>query len=342
MPVQRSFTKALRAVVTALLFPAVLLAFSPAAIAQTPTSVTLRLAWIPGLGGDQPAYFLGVEKGFYKQAGIDLRLVEGKGAAPNSTLLAQKSEEFSVIDANVLALGVGQGLPIRSVGTFVQQAPFDLVFSTSSGIKTVADLKGKTVGLQSGEAMTDLFNRLLVVNNVDPKSVRVVSITGANKPQVLYQGQVDAVGAYVTGDFYRVKLGAPPGFTVDHLLYKDLGVTTLNASIAAHTDLIRDNPGLIKRFMTATVRAWEYARKNPAEAVEATLKANPKSNKQFVTDTLDWALKLAQTSRSAGRPLGWTSETDWTETLDLLEKYVGLKNRQPSARYFTNEFISNP
>jgi NitT/TauT family transport system substrate-binding protein len=239
----------------------------------------------------------------------------------------------------VLALSVGSGLPIRSVGTFVQQAPFDLIYGTNSGIKTFADLKGKTVGLQPGEAMTALFGALLAANKVDPSTVRIVPVTGANKPQILYQGQADVVGGYVTGEFFRIKLGAPAGFDVEQLLYKDGGITTLNASVATHTDLIKDNPDLVKRFMAATVRSWEYAKGHPEEAADETIKAAPKSNRTFLLETFAWVVKLSQTDKSAGKPLGWTSEQDWASTLDLLEKYVDLKNRQPTPAYFTNEFI---
>jgi len=307
--------------------------------AQKLDEITLRLAWIPGFGGDQSPFFLGAAKGFYRDAGIDLKIIEGKGAAPNATLLAQKSEQFTVIDANVLAISVGQGLPIRSIGTFVQQAPFDLIYKSSSGIKSLADFKGKTVGLQPGEAMTALFPVLLSSNNIDPASVKIVSVSGANKPQVLYQGQVDAVGGYVSGEYYRVKLGAPANVDIEQILYKDWGITTLNASVATYNDLIKENPGLVRRFMAATVKAWEYARSNPAEAVDATLKAAPKANREFLTETLSWVFKLSHTDKSAGKPPGWTSEADWNATLDLMEKHVGLKNRQPAAQYFTNEFI---
>jgi len=307
--------------------------------AQPLDQVTLRLAWIAGFGGDQVPFFLGYAKGFYKEQGIDLKIVDGRGAASNATLLAQKSEQFAVIDANVLALSVGSGLPIRSVGTFVQQAPFDLIYGTNSGIKTFADLKGKTVGLQPGEAMTALFGALLAANKVDPSTVRIVPVTGANKPQILYQGQADVVGGYVTGEFFRIKLGAPAGFDVEQLLYKDGGITTLNASVATHTDLIKDNPDLVKRFMAATVKSWEYAKGHPEEAADETIKAAPKSNRTFLLETFAWVVKLSQTDKSAGKPLGWTSEQDWASTLDLLEKYVDLKNRQATPAYFTNEFI---
>jgi NitT/TauT family transport system substrate-binding protein len=301
--------------------------------------VTLRLAWIAGFGGDQVPFFLGKSKGFYKEQGIELTIVDGRGAASNATLLAQKSEQFAVIDANVLALSVGSGLPIRSIGSFVQQAPFNLIYGAKSGIKSFADLKGKTVGLQPGEAMTALFSALLTAHKVDPSSVRIVSVTGANKPQILYQGQADVVGGYVTGEFFRIKLGAPAGFDVEQLLYKDGGITTLNASVATHTDLIKENPDLVKRFMAATVKSWEYAKQHPEEAADETLKAAPKSNREFLNETFGWVVKLSQTESSTGKPMGWTSEQDWTSTLNLLEKHVDLKNRQPASVYFTNEFI---
>lgn len=187
--------------------------------------------------------------------------------------------------------------------------------------------------------MTALFNALLTANKVDPSTVRIVPVTGANKPQILYQGQANVVGGYVTGDFFRVKLGAPAGFEIQQLLYKDGGITTLNASVATHADLIKENPGLVKRFMAATVKAWEYAKQHPEEAVDEALKAAPKSNRTFLLETFGWVVKLLQTEKAAGKPLGWTSEQDWAATLGLLEKHVELKKRQPAQAYFTNEFI---
>ena len=72
----------------------------------------------------------------------------------------EEAEQFAVIDADVLALSIGEGLPIRSVGTFVQQAPFDLIFGTKSGIKTFADLKGKTIfGLPARRGDDSTFQR---------------------------------------------------------------------------------------------------------------------------------------------------------------------------------------
>ena len=78
--------------------------------AQPLDQVTLRLAWIAGFGGDQVPFFLGNAKGFYKEQGIDLKIVDGRGAASNATLLAQKSEQFAVID-----LGAPAGFDVEQL-----------------------------------------------------------------------------------------------------------------------------------------------------------------------------------------------------------------------------------
>jgi ABC-type nitrate/sulfonate/bicarbonate transport system substrate-binding protein len=59
------------------------------AAARSLDPVTFRLAWIPGFGGDQPPFFLRAVNGFYKEAGIDLKIIDGRGAASSATLLSQ-------------------------------------------------------------------------------------------------------------------------------------------------------------------------------------------------------------------------------------------------------------
>ena len=313
---------------------------APSAPADHPLDeVVLRLAWTAGGGGDQPPFFLGLEKGWYREVGIDLKIIEGKGAAPNVQLLGNKSDLFSIIDANVLAASVSKGVPIKSIGTIVQQAPFDIAYRTDSGIKTLQDLRGKNVGFQPGEAQGELFAHLLQANGIDPRDVKVTGVAGANQPQALYQGQVDAVGGYVTGSYFRVKLGAPAGMQVDHIMYKDNGVSTLNASVAAHVDTLKDKPDLVRRFMAATTRALEYSKDHQDEAIAALLTQYPDANRELLTESTKWAFQLAQTPNSAGKPLGWTAEADWNNTLDLLQQFVGLTNREATDSYFTNDFI---
>jgi hypothetical protein len=50
--------------------------------------------------------------------------------------------------------------------------------------------------------------------------------------------------------------------------------------------------------------------------------------------------KLLYTRNTEGKPLGWQSREDWTETLDVLEQHAGMKGRRPVEDYFTNEFLS--
>ncbi len=109
-------------------------------------------------------------------------------------------------------------------------------------------------------------------------------------------------------------------------------------TILTKTDLIKSNPDLVRRFVRATVKSWEEAKKNPGAAVDAALKAKPDLNRQSTLDQLMVDIELLDSPNSKGR-IGWGSQKDWDQTLDLLKKYRDVKTDQPWTAFHTNEFI---
>src|SRR5215204_4235100 len=82
-------------------------------VAQAPTKVTLRLDWTT-LGYHAP-FYLGVAKGFYRDAGLDVEILEGKGSSTVINLVGNDSEDFAFADATTAARLISQGLPARVV-----------------------------------------------------------------------------------------------------------------------------------------------------------------------------------------------------------------------------------
>src|SRR5258708_27745133 len=139
----RSTSRLIRATATGLALT-LLVAFGLVAFgaqAQTPKKMTLRLDWT-ALGYHAP-FYLGVARGMYREAGIDLQVLEGKGSPNAATLVGNGSDDFAFADASTTARLITQGLPAQGVVGIFQPSTPSLFFPPGKGIAKPEDLPGK-------------------------------------------------------------------------------------------------------------------------------------------------------------------------------------------------------
>src|SRR4051812_6830626 len=92
---------------------------APAQSASTLEPAVLRLGWTY-IGGFAPLY-LGVEKGFFKEQGIDLKIMEGKGTVPSAATVANGTDDFGYFDVGSVSLLIDKGLAIRGIAQIRQR-----------------------------------------------------------------------------------------------------------------------------------------------------------------------------------------------------------------------------
>ncbi|MGE0629334.1 MAG: ABC transporter substrate-binding protein [Hyphomicrobiaceae bacterium] len=116
--------------------------------------------------------------GFYEKEKLDVEVIGGKGAALAAQMtIADQSDVGRTGGANYIVSKVKNGAPLISIATIAQVSPFFIISPKSRGIKTVADLKGKTFGMASlGGSMENTLNFMLRRGDVDPKSVNKVKV----------------------------------------------------------------------------------------------------------------------------------------------------------------------
>src|SRR4051812_4850487 len=116
------------------LLAATLLTAAPAAAQD---KVTFRLNWIAY--GFHTPFYLGVERGYYKDEGIDLTIGEGQGSVRAVQTVGAKGDTFGLADGGSVVAGVTKGAPVRAVMAVTNSSPYALSARTDSGIKTLKD-----------------------------------------------------------------------------------------------------------------------------------------------------------------------------------------------------------
>jgi NitT/TauT family transport system substrate-binding protein len=314
----------------------VALAALGAAPVHAADAVSLRLNWY--LGGLHVPFYYGKEKGIYAAEGIDLTINEGRGSANTVQVVAAGSDTFGLADSSSVIATAAKGADIKSVMSLLNSTGFAVVSLAETGIRTPKDLEGKRLAVSPGDPLGQLFQALAAANKLDMSKISLVQVDPAAKVVAVLEKRADALLGGADDQFFLIK---QRGLQPAALRYADNGANIVGMTIVTRTELIKTKPDLIRRFVRATARSWEEAKKNPGAAVDAALKAKADLNRQSTLEQLMVDIDLLDSPNSKGR-IGWGAQADWDQTIDLLKKYRDLSTSQPWTAFHTNEFVAQP
>jgi len=307
----------------------------PTAAAGAPKleAASLRVDWL--FRSYHAPFFLGVAKGWYREAGIDLSLREGSGSGTVVRLIGGNSDTFGFVGADAVLRGVQSGIPVVAVATLMPRSADTMFVLKRSGIARPQQLRGKTIATTPGGTSDALLPAFLAGAGLTAADVSIVPVDAALKAQVLLQGRVDATAlvAWVGTDFDAV--GGVSAFP-----FADYGVQVVGYSLAVGTATAESNPDLVARFVAASMRAWTYALAHPEEALAAMAQAGAVKPDRVAQARAEMtaAFKLARPA-VPGKPLGTQNEADWEAMQRQLLEYRAIKIALPVTRYMTNRFM---
>jgi NitT/TauT family transport system substrate-binding protein len=318
-------------------------AFGAPALSQTPEKLQFRLNWT--LYGEHAPFFVAREKGFYKDEGLDVEILEGSGSTTVAQLVANMTNPIAYVDAATMMRGVAAGMPIKAVGVTLQQSPMSFIYRADAPRPTkIEEIKGSRIAITAGDASLAIFTAFMGKLNMKLEDVQLITVANPqSKEQAVLNKQADALLGYFMDQGPRMQLqtGVKMGWT---RLYDMAGVTTLSSAIIANNDWLKDakNQDRLRRFLRASQRGWQYTFDNRDEAAEIFLKAAPAFNKEISLLEINGTMTIIRTDKTKDKPIGWSASEDWKESQDLLEKFAKLKAQPDINAYFTNEYLSAP
>jgi len=306
---------------------------SCAAGALKPVSMTLD--WIyegPNLG-----FLVAHDQGYYRDAGLDVSIVAGKGSANTAQLIANKAAQIGFADGYAASIGISKGMAIKTVGSIYRGNPSAIMVKAASGIKTPKDLEGKTVAMVASSGQFQQWPAFVKGAGLDASKINIVSLTPPSLGPALIDGKVDAIGGYVQSYVPIIEIrGKSP---VRSFWFSDYGVDIVSNGIIAHEDTIKSDPELLKAFVPASIKGFLYARAHPDEAAATVKKYSPTVDPAIIKREFEVSWKTWVTPNTKGKPLGWGSAADWTSAIAVLKQYGGVSAPLTTSRLFTNDFV---
>src|SRR5712664_1544497 len=159
--------------------------------------------------GDHAAYWVALDRGYYKARGLDIELQNSKGSGDSIAKVDSGRADLGLADAVVVIPRVAQGARIKIVGAVFDLTPLNIWTRKDTGITRPKDLEGKTLAAPPGDAQRQLFPAFARLNGVDESRVQWVNIEPAAKFVALAEKRADAVPDYTTGQpFWEKAVGA--------------------------------------------------------------------------------------------------------------------------------------
>jgi len=220
--------------------------------------VSVQLSWIKNI--EFAGEYFADSKGYYKEAGLSaVDLVSGPVASAEALVVAKNiTVGLSAPDATARFI-TEQGAPLKTIGATFQKNPF-CILSLAEGkpIRTLADLAGKTIGIQAGTNQS-IFAGMLKANKIDPATINQVVVQ--YDPAPLTEKKVDGFMSFLTNEPFLVKA---KGFTPVTLAFADNGLPLVSETFVVLQETIDTQRDLLKAFLKSEIRGWTDAIKDPA------------------------------------------------------------------------------
>ena len=176
---------------------------------------------------------------------------------------APRNSDFADTAAVILGRGNDQ-IPTKLVAIVYAKPPHAIFVLKDSGISKPKDLEGKKIADTAFSAVPKLFDAYAKAAKIDGGKVTWLVATSDALPGMLKTGRADGIGQFTVGAPLLAKTAAPQ--EIHALAYADVGLDLYGNGIIASDALLKSNPGLVKRFVTATLQGLADAIANPEQA----------------------------------------------------------------------------
>ncbi|MFC5067402.1 ABC transporter substrate-binding protein [Flaviflagellibacter deserti] len=273
-------------------------------------------------------FFIAMEKGYYKDEGLDVDIKFSKGSSDGARQLAAGNVEFAIVSAAALMQTQYAGFPLKVIMQVYYPDTFDIVVPEKSDIKSIADLKGKTLGLSdlAGGEVTMTRASLSVAGVKEGSEVKMV-VAGEGDPTTIRSFEEGRIQAYA-GAKRDILLIPAQGIPLRVITPPEVA-TFPGDGLAVRAETLKEKPETLAKLVRATLKGWAWAKAHPDEAfmlmktkwAAATLGDNP------VAEPF-WKLVLAYyTAPSEVEKHGTILPARWKNYMDFMQ--LGEEEQKP-------------
>ena len=320
------------AVVLPVLAAAIMGTLAAPAAAKDLYPVTFQLNY--PAAGFNAGFELAVQNGLYRDAGLDVKIEQGNGSQITAQLVAGGKSDIAFADSAPVMKLVSQGAKIKVLATILQGNPNQVTALKKTGLKSVADIKGRSVALPNGGSQAAMFPLVLAANGLKESDVQLVNMPPESMVASLLQGRVEVILGSI--DNFAIELKAHGAETTD-FPFIDNGAPTVSTSIIASESYLAAHPDIVRAFVAASLKGWKAAVENPPAAVAAMKAMFPDAQEKLAPAQLE-ATKFLMCVNHA-KFVGRAEPQQWQDTVRILSAIEILPANIPATAYYTYDYL---
>jgi NitT/TauT family transport system substrate-binding protein len=289
--------------------------------------------------GRHSPFFLGVDKGFYKEAGFDVTILPTTGSGFVVTAIDGGKADFGMAESTSVVQAIAKGAKVKAFNVFMDVTTSG--FASMKPYPTLESLKGKTIAASLTDSSRVILPILFDQKGIDPNSVKWEAADPSVYYSLMFSGKIDMFSASIDGDIPTLtKLLAPQGKQVYFTGFPAWGYDVFGYFLIASAERIARDPKEVKAFSDTTVKAVKYAMAHPEEDAKVMVKYNPTLNEDTVLAQWKQSIKAMDTDYVRKHGYGIAEEARVQRTIDLVRKAMKLEVNLKPADVYVPGFVT--
>ncbi|RFB68672.1 nitrate ABC transporter permease [Herbaspirillum sp. 3R11] len=311
-----------------------------AAPAVAADKVKFNLAWLPQ--GSTGGILVAIAKGFYAEAGLDVSAVRGYGGQRTVNEIDQGLFEFGYGDPISVMLNRAQGGKTVMVGTINTRWPAALCYidKPERKLQKPADLKGLSLGGGAASPLQNIVPSWLQANKLPADHIKLLRLDPSVINSSFLEGRIDLAECWEGANKPILEaLLQKDGKKLGWMRYRDFNLNLYGNGIVTTEKLVASNPDLVKRFVQATYRGFEYQRTHAKEAADAIAAQQKLMDKGILLQQITETNQIIDDPEADNKKLGWMRADRMQATVDFVKKAFNLQAPIKANDIYTNKFV---
>lgn len=296
--------------------------------------VTLVLDYTPNT--NHTGIYAAKQLGYYKDQGLDVEITQPSDGDA-ATLVATGKAQFGISYQEELTYGLTKEkdpLPVMAIAAIIQHNTSGFAAPESKGIKSPKDFEGKTYGGWGSPTEAAVLKLAMEKAGADFDKLKRVDI-GQDDYFAATKKNIDFAWIFYGWDGVKAET---IGEKLNYMPIKDIdpALDYYSPIIITSDKLIKDDPELVKKFMAATAKGYNYSIDNPKESADILVENVPELDKDFIEASQEY---LSKQYKADAPRWGEMKESVWTNYSKFMKKNGLIKTDLDPGKAFTNEFL---
>lgn len=311
---------------------------SPASPASSGTTaglktVSVRFNWT--IKGEFTPFFVAREKGYYKQAGLDVQLLEGKSGTQAAQVVGTGKDEFGYIPSVQVIEGINKGIPLKTVATVGRYTGMCWASWPNVPLTGATSLYGHKVSISTSSTFFQVWPGFQKHFHIDPSKITVVHPDPSARDGLFLRHDLDIMADIFYANDYVVLQSKTP-VKLNLLRMSELNFDPLGYLLVANESIIKSDPQTVKNLVQATLKGLKFTLDHTAEAAAIMTKLyGSRLGKKVIDGQVhNMPALIIQPN------LGKGTDQMWNESLQLLYESGVISTKKPPSTYYTNAFLT--